>query len=154
MRRRTLICAAGFAAIAAAVFAGYWFTRPHPRIDGATLWQIQPGMTEQQVIDIIGAPPGNYGLGHGEMETWTELMKILIEGPKPRPWSEEQPVRLTIVKDWLGPDQGIRVHFDLEGKVASAEIHAVWREYESHYDMLLVWCRLRDRKPRPVFVSN
>jgi hypothetical protein len=154
MRRRIFIWAGLFIVLGVSLLTGYWFARPHPRIDQATVDKIQPGMTEQEVIDIIGAPPGNYGLGHGEMDEWVELIRTMriYNQTGNNPWFEPAPLA---VKDWLGQEHGIRVSFDPQGNVVRADFNSVWREYDSHYDMILVWCRLKDRRSRtPLVIST
>lgn len=137
MRKRICLCAGVLTCLVFAGVAGYWFLQPHPRIDAETLQKIQVGMTEREVIDIIGAPPGNYGVGEGELNPFN-VSTFWIFPEKS-------------VKTWLGRDKAIQIGFADDGKVLSKNIGNVWREYDSHLHMVGVWFRLADRKPRPVY---
>jgi hypothetical protein len=137
MRKRIVICSLTFLALAAGSFAAFWFLQPRPRIDEQAFARIEHGMTEQQVIDIIGAPPGNYGVGEGELNPFN-VSTFWIFPEKS-------------VKTWLGRDKAIQIGFADDGKVLSKNIGNVWREYDSHLHMVGVWFRLADRKPRPVY---
>jgi hypothetical protein len=127
--------------------AGYWFLQPHPRIDAETLQKIQVGMTEREVIDIIGAPPGNYGFGEGEVEPiFTDWIMWDTNDPELR--TPRGPVQLSDSRTWLGQESGIEVFFDIDGKVASKSQRTVWRPYESHYDKICQMLRLKGPKQR------
>jgi hypothetical protein len=135
MRRRILISAAVFVAITTILLGGYWLLQPRPRIDEETCNKIEIGMTEREVIDLIGSPPGNYGLGEATImhKSW-----IYTREPAGK-------------KDWLGPKTAIRVVFDDDGKVRDKCLYDVWREYDSVWDMALVMLHLKERRLRVEF---
>ena len=138
MGRRIMNSAAGLMVLAIVAVVSMWLLRPHPRINEESFNAIQVGMTEQEVVAIIGAPAGNYGLGRAEEGDVFAVAAIMLEldhstGPK---------------KDWFGPEKGIRIGSDLEGKVMTKRLYGVWREYDSPLDMVCVWCRLKAPKPR------
>jgi outer membrane protein assembly factor BamE (lipoprotein component of BamABCDE complex) len=126
--RKIALSAAALLVLIAVAFAVYCYTRPQPRIDEETLAKIKDGMTEREVIDVIGAPAGNYGLGDGEMP-------FLL-------WYSNEPKG--VAKDWLGHENGLRVWFDSDGKVVASRLSAVWRPYESHLDMVLQMMHLKE----------
>src|SRR5262249_22209631 len=78
---------------------------PHPRIDQASLNQIQMGMTEQEVWAVIGAPPGDYSL-HEVVDTFGT------------------PVEGKCCQEWIGNGVSIVVGFDADGRVVDkGEVH-------------------------------
>jgi hypothetical protein len=124
--KKLLLSVAGFAAIVLAVALGYWFLQPHPRIDDETANRIKAGMTEADVIAIIGAPPGNYS-SHSQnqydaiVESWGMGNKI-----------------------WLGQECTLVVLLGDDGKVHDKEI-VRWESDEAWFDRFLFWFDQRVR---------
>src|SRR5438128_1751089 len=126
MRRRFLISFTLLIGLAAAVFLGFWAMQPRPRIDQETLDKIQIGMTEREVIDIIGAPPGDYGVGNAEVDDWDPTAR------------GRWPAMLKLDDDersWLGHEKAIVVAFDETRKVSGKRLANVWRDADSHFDV-------------------
>jgi hypothetical protein len=82
--------------------------RFHPENQGA----IRPGMTLQQVEDLLGGPPGDYGL------FWFGSGMMTQEGVIAPPGSTEMV--------WFNDDQRIEVHFDKQGRVVVVHRRAGW----------------------------
>jgi len=82
--------------IAAALFL--WPGTPRHRITEETIDQIQLGMTKQEVYDILGAAPGDYGPGKEQM--------ISLQLP---PFSD-----LGACETWSAGDLGLLVAFSEE----------------------------------------
>jgi hypothetical protein len=80
------------------IVAAILFIAPHPRIDQASLDQIQMGMTEQEVRAVIGAPPGDYSV-HEVVDTF---------GPH---------VEGKFHQEWVGNGMSIVVGYDADGRV-------------------------------------
>jgi hypothetical protein len=129
MRRRMLISVSILAVLAIGVFALGWLLQPKPRIDQETLDKTKVGMTRSEVESIIGAPPGNYGVGEGTIEFWS--------GRRPLQHQEH--------KVWLGQKHAIRVWFDAEGKVYERDFVVVYREYDSSFDRILGFFGLKEK---------
>src|SRR5262245_12571564 len=139
MRRRIAVSAIVLLIVAGLIVVGYWLLQPHPRIDKAALDRIELGMTEAQVVEIIGAPPGNYGLGDAEFERShiVDARAVIVELPDP-----------ASSKSWMGQTHGIEIGFDANGKVVTKDLHTLWREYDSHFDWMCQTLRIREKKPR------
>jgi hypothetical protein len=81
-----------------------WFFKPIASINSATCARIQPGMTEEQAHDIVGAPPGWYD-GVGGIRTDAPAYK----GYKP---------------SWVGLRGEIVVDLDESGRVEQAAFYS------------------------------
>jgi hypothetical protein len=138
MRWRLVLCLAVVVCTVAALVAGYWYMRPRPPIDQASFDKIQIAMTEAEVIEIIGAPPGNYGMGEGELDPWPRGKMPFFDPPPGAP-----------IKLWMGQDFSIEIWLDEQGKVGDKTSHHVRREYESVFDMVCQMLKLKERRLRP-----
>jgi hypothetical protein len=132
--RRILLASLAFFGVVIVVLLVFWLLQPHPRIDAETCEKIQAGMTEREVIDIIGAPAGDYGVGKGEIEIYTRGYIWKVDDPR--------------VKNWLGQEKAIEIVFTDEGKVESRALRDVWRPYESQLDRILQMLQLKERRQR------
>jgi hypothetical protein len=135
--RRVLISMSIPAVLAIGIFVGGWLLQPKPRINQETLDGIKVGMTLSEVEATIGAPPGDYGVGKGEIEFWTGR-----EPPRGKLRND--------YKAWLGQTGAICVWFDANGKAADYEVFDVYREHDSNFDRLLAWLGLKAKNPQPV----
>jgi hypothetical protein len=134
MFRRIIIGVVILGGLAAALFAVVWFFQPHPRIDRDVYDMIKPGMTERDLIDLIGAPPGDYGLGKG----WP-----LFDGIGGGDMVVGQSTR-----QWLGQDVAIVVVLDSSGVVEQALFSDfVIRDYDGHWHRIFCWLRLAEKRP-------
>src|SRR3712207_2393249 len=61
MRRRTVLLGLGLVVGVMGLCAGMWLTTPRPQINDASYQRIKEGMNQQEVEQILGGPPGNYG---------------------------------------------------------------------------------------------
>lgn len=105
MKRRLLYATVALAAVLVGAYALLWLTAPPERIDRATFERLRVGMTEGEVEELIGAPPGDYTRDPPEPEP-------------PRVLNDEP--RLTLSR-WAGPDGRIVVFFDHQGRIQEKE---------------------------------
>src|SRR5262245_53138345 len=91
VRRRLLVLFGVFALLALGAGVAVVLPRPSKSISRENCEQIQPGMMESQVEEILGLPDGDYTSG------WVTIVAppILVMGPLPPPW-----------KDWGGGMRG------------------------------------------------
>jgi hypothetical protein len=140
-RYRIVICLSILSLLTAGVFFGGWLLQPKPRVDFETYQQIRIGMTLRDVEAIIGAPPGDYGVGKG----------VLLDfGLDTAPGEIDTRVR----KDWLLGDQGISIWLDEMGTVQRMLMPGVHRDYDNTLDWLMVELGIKARKARPVYVLD
>jgi len=107
MKRRELLLVAGLLIVAAAV--GYMALRlssPRHGINEESIKLIQKGMTEAEVVAIVGLPPGHYG-----QEGILPDNAAPLEGDDPRPGN--------YYKTWSSDSMGILVRFWRLGKGGS-----------------------------------
>jgi hypothetical protein len=97
VKRRLIIWAWVGVVVLAVAGALVVYFQPQPRIDKETLDRITPGMTEKEVENLIGAPPGRY-CDFEPMDT------------------RVQQVKGDYKKEWVGNDLIICVGFS-DGKV-------------------------------------
>jgi hypothetical protein len=81
------------------LFVGLLHRRFHPENCTA----IRPGMTLNEVEDLLGGPPGDYGW------LWFGSSAMTLEGVVAPPGSTEMV--------WLNDDKRIEVYFDKQGRV-------------------------------------
>jgi hypothetical protein len=141
MRRRVLLSVSILAVLAIGIFVGGWLLQPKPRIDQESYDRIKVGMTLAEVEAIIGAPPGDYGVGTGEIEVWFTWEVKTGDVHWPRLPAGER-------KEWLGQQHAITVWVNAAGKVVDHSMPPVFREYDSTFDRLLGMLGLKDKKPR------
>jgi hypothetical protein len=88
---------------------GFWFvpwlTAPNYQINQKVTDQIQWGMTDKEVEQIIGVPPGTY-------------VHLPFQVAVPHFF---EPPEDTIEKNWLGSDGIIQVYFDHRGLVCTKD---------------------------------
>src|SRR5436309_3337545 len=129
MSRRIFISVTIVATIALAIFLGGWVMQPRPRIDQETFDKIKVGMTGREVEELIGAPPGDYGIGIGELEIaftywiedpdWPDYQKRMLD-------REELKTKTLVRKDWLGANLAIAIWTDVDGNVCEKTTHTVY----------------------------
>jgi hypothetical protein len=84
----------------------------HRRFQPENQTAIRPGMTLQQVEDLLGGPPGDYGW------FWFGSSMMTMEGAVVPPGSTEMV--------WFNDDQRIKVHFDNQSRVVAVHRRARW----------------------------
>lgn len=99
---------------------GYLFFSEKPRLDSETFEKIRRGMSEEQLISLIGCRPGDYG--------GPPIADIFHEDfvRPPKGFSKELL--------WRTADKGIVVWLDVDGKVRAKSAHVVFRREESFFD--------------------
>jgi hypothetical protein len=121
------------------VWLSWYFTRsPSHRITKDGYGDLRLGMTEQEVIEVLGVPAGDYGPGQGEIvETgaFTIASHMIRRDPKG--------------KRWLAGDFAITVCFDAEGRVTGLGTDSVYRPYETITEMLCQKVGLKQKRPYP-----
>jgi hypothetical protein len=105
MNRRLFLSLTVLAALAGAAWLVLCLTSPKLRIDEASLWLIKEGMTLEEVEEILGGPPGNYGSRPKEVDF---------------PWSMKRPED-ALVKEWYTDEFWVGVFFDKSNRVLAAE---------------------------------
>jgi hypothetical protein len=138
MRCRLWISVSILAVVAVGLFVGGWLMLPKPRINEESFGRIKIGMTQAQVEEIIGAPPGDYGVSKCELDVWhSDSMRLPA-------WT---------CKQWLGQHDAITVWLDAEGKVADLSIWPVFRDYDSTFDQLLGYIGLKEKHRHVMIVD-
>jgi hypothetical protein len=130
LNRKWWLCLGGFVLLVGAAFLALWPITPRHCITEENLNKIGMGMTEDEVVQILGAPAGDYSTGkhlyHPE----------LIGGPA-RVYSG----RLAC-KEWVGDEGKIRVCFEASGRVFVAYHSGVFRQEQGVLDRLRRWLHL------------
>jgi hypothetical protein len=112
----------------AASIGGYWLRTPAKRLRGENFGSIQPGMTQKQVEDLLGGPPGNYGHASGRAV-------MSAEGALLASACREE--------DWYDDDQRFEVFFNGAGKVRGTHKRAGYHQSPVTIANLLDWLRSR-----------
>src|SRR5262249_25067880 len=92
MTRRRVLCGLLLLSAVLACFAGWLWIVSGPRVRRAKFEQVKKGMTREEVIGIVGGPPGDYRTGEVELdqepdEEFENLMfngKVLLGKMRPR----------------------------------------------------------------------
>jgi len=137
MRKRLLLTCTLLFVI---VVGSLWFlSRPiKHRINDEGYHGIQMGMTEQEVIQVLGVKPGDHGPGVGEIiETgcFTMASASIRSDPKG--------------KKWLAGDFAITVCFDEGGRVNGKATDSVYRPYDTPIEMVCQRVGVMKKKPYP-----
>jgi hypothetical protein len=116
--RRFGLVAGGALALAAGLFA-FWLGTPGSKLRPQNLAAVRPGMTRQQVADLLGGPPGDFGsFPDGPVDSGDGSVRQLFAEPTARPVTAE---------NWVDDRASITVFFDDEGRVVAASQAAVFR---------------------------
>lgn len=99
---------------------GYLFFSEKPRLDSETFEKIRRGMSEKELIALIGCRPGDYGA--------RPIADIAHEDffQAPRAFAK--------TLWWRTTDKGIVVWLDADGRVLSKLSQVVFRREESFFD--------------------
>jgi hypothetical protein len=101
-------------------------------------------MTLAEVEAIIGAPPGDYGVGECLSTFVTVGSKISVAS------GIDAPRRDLVQKDWHGQDHTITVWFE-DGKLHKKQHWREFREYESSFDLVLCWIGIKQKRESQFF---
>lgn len=104
-RRRTVICLALALVFASSLGAGWVYLSDSRRVTREQLERVEKGMTRDQVVAVLGHPPGNYASG-----------PCLRQMRGMRYWNHES---------WVCDEGELLVEFDEKGTAARVEIWAV-----------------------------
>ena len=63
MTRRRVLFGLLLASVVLAYFAGWLWMASGPRVTRERFEQVKKGMSREEVIRIVGGPPGDYGTG-------------------------------------------------------------------------------------------
>jgi hypothetical protein len=105
MRKRLLLSVGLLAALLLGGYLLLWLTAPRVVVTQETLAKMHVGMTEAEVEELLGGPPGDYTRDQPALEP-------------PRVLNEEP--RMTMAR-WAGWDGRIVVFFDHRGRVSERE---------------------------------
>jgi hypothetical protein len=123
-RRRLLLILSLLALAAVGISVVLCLTQPKHRINRDTLARIQPGMTVQEVEDLLGVPPGNNSGGKNEVlfgivSTYTAVEQLPALNQEQQVLTFEDLANLE-QKKWIGEEYAILVLFDKQGRVLVA----------------------------------
>jgi hypothetical protein len=134
MGRRMMISVAILVGVGLAIFFGGRLVHSQARIDVVSFERIKSGLTQREVEKIIGAVPGDYGVGTGVV-LWNDLHVF-----------DETFVEMPATKKWLGQKNAICVTFDVNGKSFDRAFPKVYREHDSNFDRLIGIIGLTEKK--------
>ena len=131
MKRRKLVRLALLACLVLASMVGFllWWSSPNPRISHESCEQIQLGMSEEEVIAILGALPNGSGLGSLQAKRKRFDMEVVVRADG----------SISNWKEWTTDGRAIVVAFDDTGAV-SRKAH--YRFEETLLDKTRRWLRL------------
>ena len=131
-RRKILAGLAALFTIAAVVVGIQWLLAPKHRINKESLELIKEGMTQKEVEDILGVPPGDYSYG-GFRDLYFDT------------WSAEP-----VSEEWVGEETGIYVTFDPHGgRVAFVRSFNVHPSVETILTKIKRWLGISSPEPNP-----
>src|SRR5262245_52497407 len=109
MKKRRLIQLVVLACLALAGFVFFLrWTTPNARISRESFEQIWLGMTEEEVIEILGVPPNNYDLDYVSRRVNKMLDVIAVN-------DSSLDNSILTVKAWVTDGLAIRIGFDQSG---------------------------------------
>jgi hypothetical protein len=117
-RKRLYLVLGTLILVSVVVYGALWLTRPKYRINEESVRAIRVGMTEEEVVAIIGVPPGSYA-SDGVLPNNASP----LDGDEPTPGSQ--------YKTWFSERMGILVRFGASGRVEgrwSISVFSVWEE--------------------------
>jgi hypothetical protein len=126
--RKTLLLLTAYLLLVAATFLYVWGRTPGPCITEGNAGRIREGMTEDQVVQILGVPAGDY-----TSKTWgcdPEMCTGVFDLGEIR---EES--RLSW-KEWVGDQGMIRVGFDESAVVRRAKFRTIFFWQETPIELL------------------
>jgi hypothetical protein len=133
--RRRLYCALGLVALAVLGFGVVLrWTRPQHNISVDGCEAISRDMTREQVVRLLGVPPGNYSVGNVQVMAGGpgNYQKVPEFAAYWQTWGREATTEI-----WVGQEAAIVVGFDKQGKVQRADYFLVHRFDEESPDPLL-----------------
>jgi hypothetical protein len=118
VNRRALLLLIAFGFLGSALFFGYlWLTAPSNQISEESFRRLRVGMTEMEVDEVFGVPPGDYEIVTKETRSYPSTGGLFI----PRVPATE--------KVWRRGGLIISVWFDdAAGKVIHSRMRGEWSE--------------------------
>lgn len=144
-RKRCLLLALPSAFVVLGV--GAWVLCPHTAITRENAERIQEGMTQAEVMAILGGPPRDESSGPLDMDEPDEGFPELIREARLRQWIDCE-VRASFDPEggkraaWQSNQVAIYVWWDAEGKVTSVDCFPMRLAPESPLVKLRRWLRL------------
>ena len=141
-RRQILRALTVLLAVAAVGIGIQWLLSPKHRINKESIAQIKEGMTQKEVEDILGVPPGNYAYDG----FFTSVGYSGPLGPGVERWPTLQ---------WAGEEIGIRITINPHnGTVAEIEQFSVdYPTNESVLSKIKRWLRIPSTAPAPIITT-
>ena len=125
MRKRALFVIAGLTLAMISGFVGLLFLLPDPPVSTARFAKVQKGMTQAEVEELLGGPPGDYQTGRG---SGMFVIDFLSPGD-------------SVSKEWTGDDGVALVAFDRSGRVVTCQFFESARRDWSLLAKLRHWLR-------------
>jgi hypothetical protein len=125
MRKRLLILVGVVLAVAIVTAGTRELFRPSvppPRFTPDMPGRIRPGMTEAEVVAILGRPAGNYA---SPAVCFADACPDYKSDVWSSPAGRHRPDGTT-EKAWISDEGGVAVEFDAEGRVAYCYFEAMW----------------------------
>lgn len=105
------VAAVGFVAL-------LWWTGPRQRFDVLQFYKVDKGMTEAEVVWLLGAPAGNYSSGFLRTEYWRSW-----GGPE----TGAELVQTEGGKEWIDDKLSLYVLFDEDRRVLASYVGSTYR---------------------------
>lgn len=139
-KRKRLLILPGLLAAALFIGAGlqlFWDSSPPPRFTAALADRIHQGMTEAEVVAVLGMPAGDYHT--------TEIYLRAPDDYRSKVWIKPEGLRgpdgIT-EKAWISNEGGVTVEFDSEGRVCRSYWEGYWTpKPQSWFDSIRRWLR-------------
>ena len=108
MRRRTLVTLGLLVSLGIGLVLWTWMADPGHRIDRQSFLRIRLGMRQQDVLDLVGCPPGDYRTGP------TICVDSSVE-------HAVDPATAAKVETWQCDTDTVHVYYDAAGAVVGRE---------------------------------
>jgi hypothetical protein len=123
--------------VALVVLGGWltvWMTGPKHHITRESIFRIKEGMTQHEIEEILGAPPGDYSPG--------DSVVAYLEPPGRLSGNQVAAIAFAKKAVWVGDEAAVRVWFNNNDKAARCDYGFVVRPQISLLDKVRRWLGL------------